>query len=529
VHSDVLVEKDFAYAAKGPQKIPQAGPKAFRGMDRHFPHAIPVQVFGPHASPRGMANGALGAARIGYAIVSLPLIRVARGLRGTEVFDVRLQIGDGVGAAHFQPGLAGFAPEGAGHWRAVVIPRAVAADFVAAPPRRIGGIGVAHAFFPRVLVPLVHLPHRVGQGLRRTPRVGVGLQAGPQFQQMGIAGTQFLGQVGRTLALGNALHNHHDLRTGPLSALPERAGKGVVDAPADTPVIPHWSAISPVNAGLRHRSLTTTTAQTLRVQNIDQPGIAFLFVHQVHGRKSRHGSAARYSGEYRQTGPMALHTVGNMSHIIYATDTVMGVNPEDGNIIWNYPWCVGKKDSVLSPIFLKEEWGKSTAVRLIGGVSAIATEQYYDNYIFVSSVSNGCALFLLNGNNVSQRWFNKNMQANYISSIFNNSHLYGDNHLYGITDVGDLVCLCPTTPKEKWRKRNFGRGNVIAVDNVLIALTENEGDLVMIQLDSNNFNELGRLRPLGGKSMNGPIIDGSKLIIRNEQAMVCLELKPSEK
>jgi len=62
------------------------------------------------------------------------------------------------------------------------------------------------------------------------------------------------------------------------------------------------------------------------------------------------------------------------------------------------------------------------------------------------------------------------------------------------------------------------------VDGVIIALDGKRGDVVMVNATADGYQELGRFKPLGGQSWTAPIIADGKLIVRNKNAMVCLDL-----
>jgi len=65
----------------------------------------------------------------------------------------------------------------------------------------------------------------------------------------------------------------------------------------------------------------------------------------------------------------------------------------------------------------------------------------------------------------------------------------------------------------------------VAVDGVLIAVNGSGGDVVMVRLTPRKYEELGRIRPLGGQSWSPPIVARGKLLIRNRKALTCLNLR----
>jgi len=65
----------------------------------------------------------------------------------------------------------------------------------------------------------------------------------------------------------------------------------------------------------------------------------------------------------------------------------------------------------------------------------------------------------------------------------------------------------------------------VVVDGTIIAVDGANGDVAMVKLSPESYQELGRTRPLGGQSWTAPIVAQGKLILRNKSALACLELK----
>ena len=86
--------------------------------------------------------------------------------------------------------------------------------------------------------------------------------------------------------------------------------------------------------------------------------------------------------------------------------------------------------------------------------------------------------------------------------------------------------LDAATGKQQWRQQGgFEKGGLIAADGTLLALTGGDGQLIMVGVNSAAYNELGRMKPLGEQSWTAPVLADGRLLVRNKQAMVCLDLK----
>ena len=127
-----------------------------------------------------------------------------------------------------------------------------------------------------------------------------------------------------------------------------------------------------------------------------------------------------------------------------------GYSPEDGKRLWSFPWKTSYDVNAADPLVI-------------------------DNSVFISSGYNtGCAMIEIAPEGPKLKWRNKAMQQHFSSAI-----VY-QGMIYGTTDPGDLVCLDPETGKESWRQKGFEKGGIAAADGVLLALSGNTGELVMV-------------------------------------------------
>ena len=148
VHGAVSGEVFFADAPERAEEVAKSGPEAFHGVVVDFVDAVAVEVFGPDALARCVADGAMRAVVLGDAGIARPFIGVDGALRYGRVFDepeTGLAIGRFTDAEATASRVAADRPE---HGRTIVFPGAVAADFVGAATGRVVGEGMWNAFFP---------------------------------------------------------------------------------------------------------------------------------------------------------------------------------------------------------------------------------------------------------------------------------------------------------------------------------------------------------------------------------------------
>jgi outer membrane protein assembly factor BamB len=176
--------------------------------------------------------------------------------------------------------------------------------------------------------------------------------------------------------------------------------------------------------------------------------------------------------------------------------SLIGVDAKTGKLIWRFPW--------------KTEFDVNAAMPVVSG-----------NTVFITSGYNhGCALVAVNGKNAKAKWESKAMQSQFCTPILSGGFLYGTSG-----DNNKLVCLEMKTGKVRWEHKGFEKGGAIAADGTLIAFEGGSGNLVMVKLAPDKYQELGRFRPLGGQSWTAPILADGKLIIRNQKTLASLNVK----
>lgn len=193
--------------------------------------------------------------------------------------------------------------------------------------------------------------------------------------------------------------------------------------------------------------------------------------------------------------PYVAVVAGTRQYVIFSGENLMGVRPDDGSVLWQFPWVTRRKVHVAQP-------------RVIDS-----------NRIFISTgYGDGCALVAVKGNKATQVWRNKNMVAHFSSPILYQGFLYGNS------DPDHLVCLDPNSGKLQWKAAGFQKGGLIMADGHIIALGGKTGELFLVKADPQRYIELGRIKPLGGQSWTPPALSDGKLVIRNRTQLTCLDL-----
>ena len=194
--------------------------------------------------------------------------------------------------------------------------------------------------------------------------------------------------------------------------------------------------------------------------------------------------------------PAIMTIAGKKQYVVFMAKSLIGVDPENGKLLWSFPWETPYNVNAATPVLVGE------------------------NRIFITSnYGRGGAVVKIDAEKAEKVWENKEIQSHFSTPVL------VDGRLYGTTDPGDLVCLDPTEGKTLWRQGGFQKGGIVVVDGTIIAMNGAQGDVVMVELRPDTYKELGRIKPLGGQSWTAPIVADGKLIIRNRATLACLDLK----
>jgi outer membrane protein assembly factor BamB len=216
----------------------------------------------------------------------------------------------------------------------------------------------------------------------------------------------------------------------------------------------------------------------------------------------RHTGARAWSAlsdKQAYSSPM-LATVGGVRQIlVFSAARLMGLTPEGGELLWEYPWKTDFDINAGQPI-------------VIG-----------DDRVFVSSgYGTGSAVVELTpqgeGFAVREIWRNIRMKNQFTSSVVHDGYVYG-------LDESILACLDAETGELQWKGGRYGYGQVLLANGHLVVLTE-DGDLALVRATPERHEELDRFPALNGKTWNHPAIADGYLLIRNAEEMAAFDLRP---
>lgn len=195
--------------------------------------------------------------------------------------------------------------------------------------------------------------------------------------------------------------------------------------------------------------------------------------------------------------PMLVTLAGKRQILVVSSTRVFGLAPDDGALLWSYPWETDMGINVSQPIVVDQ------------------------NRIFISSgYGKGAALIDISGSGNSFQakslWNNINMKNKFNSSVFHEGHVYG-------LDEGILTCLDVNTGARKWKGGRYGYGQIILASGHLIVMAES-GELALVKASPSEYTEVAKFAALSDKTWNYPAIAGGKLFVRNAKEMAAYQI-----
>jgi outer membrane protein assembly factor BamB len=195
--------------------------------------------------------------------------------------------------------------------------------------------------------------------------------------------------------------------------------------------------------------------------------------------------------------PMLATLAGKRTVVAITANRIVGVNPDDGALFWEYPWDTS------------------------GGINCSQAIAIDANRFFVSAgYGKGAALVEVKDNGgrlaANKVWENTSMKNKFNSSVIHNGYAYG-------LDEGIMACVDVATGERKWKGGRYGYGQVILASEHLIVISDT-GELALIKASPDSHQEVAKFAALEGKTWNYPAIANGKLLVRNANQMACFDI-----
>jgi outer membrane protein assembly factor BamB len=196
------------------------------------------------------------------------------------------------------------------------------------------------------------------------------------------------------------------------------------------------------------------------------------------------------------SSPIWAVVVGVPQVIFFTGKGLAGVAPQDGKLLWSYPWQTRFDLNISTPI-------------------------YSDGKVFISSNygTGGALVRLTDKPEPVTVWKALSMQNHFSTSV-----LY-EGCLYGFSERR-FRCVDFETGKVKWDNTGLGRGSLIVADGHLIILGEH-GQLVLARPDPQAYTEVSRCQVLPKEALSWtvPALSNCRLFARSENVLVAFDLR----
>ena len=199
------------------------------------------------------------------------------------------------------------------------------------------------------------------------------------------------------------------------------------------------------------------------------------------------------------SAPM-LATIGGARQILIITARrLVSLTPEDGEVLWEYPWPTANDINASQPVILPP----GNRVLLSSG---------YGHGAAVIEVTNDAGRF-----GTRLVWEHGRLKNRFSSSVVHDGFIYG-------LDETILTCLNADTGEVAWKGGRYGHSQFVLASGHLVLLTE-DGDLVLVRATPDRHEEVVRFPVLEGKTWNHPALDRGRLLVRNLAQMAAFDLR----
>lgn len=194
--------------------------------------------------------------------------------------------------------------------------------------------------------------------------------------------------------------------------------------------------------------------------------------------------------------------------IIQLTANILfGVDPDDGNILWEYNYL-----GIRSP----EENPK---VKLTNCNTPI----YNNGELFLTKgYDHPAAMFTLNkkGTSVELKWINDLLDTQHGGNVLIDGYLYGSTWINN--SKGNWACIDWETGSDQWEAEMNTKGSIISAGGMLYCCDERRGKMALVSADPEKFNIISsfRIEDGSGAFWAHPVINKGILYVRHGEVLI---------
>ncbi len=200
---------------------------------------------------------------------------------------------------------------------------------------------------------------------------------------------------------------------------------------------------------------------------------------------------------------------GQPQYIQRTMETVFGVSPKDGKVLWQVPYP-GKTAVIPTPIV------KGNQVYVTAGYGV------------------GCLSFTIDDANNVKMLYDETASTDKVMKNHHGGVILLGDHVYGYSDGLGWICQDFKTGKLVWQERSkLGKGAIAYADGHFYCLDESNGTLALIEASPSAWNEKSRfkldpqtaIRSPSGRIWTHPVISNGRLYLRDQDLIHCYAVK----
>ncbi len=195
-------------------------------------------------------------------------------------------------------------------------------------------------------------------------------------------------------------------------------------------------------------------------------------------------------GGQSYSSPVLLNMCGIRQVVFMSDSGAVGLNPENGTKLWDYPWKI--EGRILQPSVID-----SSDLLLCGEYKAIRRISFD---------------MVQNRFKITEKWNSSSVKNVFNDFVIDKGFAYGFDGPY-------LTCTNLSYGKMVWKGDRYQGFPVLIADQDLILVLTEKGEVALVKASPEKFTELSRFNAIKGKTWSHPVLAGNILVVRNGDEM----------
>ncbi len=195
------------------------------------------------------------------------------------------------------------------------------------------------------------------------------------------------------------------------------------------------------------------------------------------------------------SSPLIMTLAGKRQFVTLATEKILSVDIENGELLWSHPVPTLYFRNVVTPI---------------AAGNSVITASHSEGMLCMSGTgSNGKA---------NRKWNAPKLKINLATPI-----VVGGS-LYSFAEKDRFICVDTATGKLNWEESGFGKFYASTLtDGKRMLVLAQMGELVLLKINPKEYEELDRMQ-VCGKTWSFPAYADGQLFVRDQKSLQCIKL-----